>query len=196
MSEPQTPTAETHDRTEAAEAPVTSLAFRPAGPNDAVLIGRLVHEAFERGDETKLVGKLRTSDDFALELVATDGANILGHVQFTHVRRADGADTPSMVILAPLSVRPDMQRKGIGSALVEAALDRLRRDGIDMVMVLGDPAYYTRFGFSAALGEKFDTPWPGPEFMAMELREGAAISLGADDTPLKLTFPQALVAVG
>ncbi len=196
MSEPQTPPPATPNTPEAAEAPAPTLAFRPAGPNDAVLIGRLVHEAFERADETRLVGKLRTSDDFALELVATDGANILGHVQFTHARLVDSKEALSIVILAPLSVRPDMQRKGIGSALVEAALERLRHDRIDMVVVLGDPAYYTRFGFSAALGEKFDTPWPGPEFMAMELRDGAAASLKSGDAPVKLTFTEALVAAG
>ncbi|PTW62672.1 putative acetyltransferase [Breoghania corrubedonensis] len=167
-----------------------NLTFRPVGPNDAVLIGRLVGEAFERDNEARLVGALRISDDLVLELVASDGANILGHVVFSRATVSEGDTGLEIAILAPLSVRPDMQRAGIGSALVKEALERLKREDIDLVVVVGDPAYFTRFGFSAGLGEKFDTPWAGPNFLAMELKEGTS-----DRLPATLTFAAPLTAV-
>lgn len=168
----------------------TTLHFRPAGPNDAVLIGRLVTEAFKREDEARLVGALRTSDEFLLELVASDGINILGHLIFSRARITDGDTALQIAILAPLAVREDMQKTGIGTALVEEGLRRLKADGLDIVVVVGDPAYYARFGFSPGLGEKFDTPWQGPHFMAIELKEGAG-----ERVPATLTFAPALLAI-
>ena len=178
MSEPTTGTT----------APA-NLTFRPVGPNDAVLIGRLVGEAFERDTEARLVGALRISDDLVLELIASDGANILGHVVFSRASITDGDEGLAIALLAPLSVRPDMQKHGIGTALVREALERLKRENIDIVVVVGDPAYFTRFGFSPGLGEKFDTPWSGPNFLAMELSEGSS-----DRLPATLTFAKPLTA--
>lgn len=165
-----------------------NLTYRPAGPNDAVLIGRLLYEAFGRDQEARLVGALRTSDAVTLELVATDGFNILGHILFSQVQVTEGDTSLSIVMLAPLSVRPDMQRGGIGTALMEQGLERLKSEKVDIAVVVGDPAYYTRAGFSPALGEKFDTPWSGPNFLAIEISEGAG-----DRLPATLNFAQPLL---
>lgn len=165
------------------------LELRPAGPNDAVLIGRLLVDAFGRVDESRLVGTLRTRDDLLLEMVASDGMNILGHVLFSLATAGEGDAATRIAILAPLAVRPDLQRRGIGTKLVEAALKRLRAEDLDLAMVVGDPAYYTRFGFSPELGQALETPWLDAPVMAMELREGAARAL-----PATVTVPAPLAA--
>ena len=108
---------------------------------------------------------------------------------FSRATITEGDADLKIAILAPLSVRPDKQRTGIGTALVREALERLKREDYDVVVVVGDPAYYTRFGFSAGLGEKFDTPWAGPNFLAMELREGVS-----DRAPATLSFAAPLGA--
>ncbi|MDJ0930963.1 N-acetyltransferase [Breoghania sp.] len=167
MSEPQTP--------HGSQGP--DLKFRVIGPNDAVLVSRLVGEAFERNNEAHIVGALRISDDHLLELVASDGTNILGQVVFSKARVTEGDATFKIVVLAPLAIRPDMQR--IGTALVQEALKRLKRDNVDRVLAVGQPAYFVRFGFSADLGEKLDTRWSGPDLLALELTEGASNRLPA-----------------
>jgi putative acetyltransferase len=62
--------------------------------------------------------------------------------------------------LAPLSVHPDHQRKGIGSNLIHRGIEHLRREGVDLLWVYGDPDYYTRFGFSHTLGKALRPPYP------------------------------------
>ena len=68
---------------------------------------------------------------------------------------------------------PSRQNQGIGSKLIFEGLARAKRDGWRAMFVLGEPEYYKRFGFSAATAEKFETPYPKPYFMAMELTRHA-----------------------
>jgi putative acetyltransferase len=75
-------------------------------------------------------------------------------------------------------VRPDRQRRGIGGALIRAGLDRARGEGWEAVIVLGDPAYYPRFGFSAAQACHLAAPFSGEAFMALALRPGALDGVG------------------
>jgi predicted N-acetyltransferase YhbS len=79
----------------------------------------------------------------------------------------------SALALAPLAVLPDFQRRGLGAALVHAGLDHCRQRETDVVIVLGDPAYYGRFGFSAARAAGLESPYAGDSFQALELRPGA-----------------------
>ena len=72
-----------------------------------------------------------------------------------------------------MAVRPERQRRGIGTALVWHALQRAALAGADAAIVLGHPTYYPRFGFSAALAAKIASPFPGNAFMALELKPGA-----------------------
>jgi putative acetyltransferase len=71
--------------------------------------------------------------------------------------------------LAPLSVLPQWQRRGIGSALIEAALQRARAQECRAIFVLGDPDYYGRFGFRTDLAAGFSSPYAGPHFMVLSL---------------------------
>jgi putative acetyltransferase len=83
--------------------------------------------------------------------------------------------------LAPVSVTPDRQRSGIGSLLIRTALERATREGWNAVIVLGDPAYYTRFGFDAALASGFESPYAGPYLMALPLKGSLAVTSGRID---------------
>jgi putative acetyltransferase len=153
---------------------VPGVTIRAERPEDEDAVRRVEIEAFERADEADLVEALREGAAEFVSFVAVDGDEIAGHVLFTEVELEADADVEGLG-LAPLAVLPSHQSRGIGTALVEAALEHLAETGIDFVVVLGDPAYYERFGFVPAatygLGCVYDAP---PEaFQALELREGA-----------------------
>ena len=96
-------------------------------------------------NEAKIVERLRDAAALTVSLVATDVDRIIGHVAFSPVTvdgRSDG-----WFGLGPVAVVPDRQGHGIGSALIEAGLDQLRVRGSRGCVVLGEPAYYGRFGF-------------------------------------------------
>ena len=96
-------------------------------------------------NEAKIVERLRDAAALTVSLVATDDDRIIGHVAFSPVTvdgRSDG-----WFGLGPVAVVPDRQGHGIGSALIEAGLDQLRVRGSRGCVVLGEPAYYGRFGF-------------------------------------------------
>ena len=93
-----------------------------------------------------------------ISLVAIEDDEIIGHVVFSPVV-VDGADEYSGYILAPLAVLPDRQDKGVGSALVRHGIDRVTSAGAHIVFVYGDPAYYSRFGFSTDLARGFSPPY-------------------------------------
>jgi len=82
-------------------------------------------------------------------------------------------ETPEIkgAVLAPLAVRPEFQAKGVGSVLVRHGLKRLKSDGYDLVVVLGDPDYYSRFGFTPLLASQLKTPYDGPYLQALALSE-------------------------
>ncbi len=106
-----------------------------------------------------------------LSLVAETENALVGHILFTPVT-VDGV--AGGYILAPLAVSPTAQRGGIGKALIHAGLERLRQQAVPFVMVLGDPAYYSRSGFatSHAIRPPHDIPYP-EAWMALALVEGA-----------------------
>jgi putative acetyltransferase len=105
--------------------------------------------AFGRPDEADIVDRLREHARVYLGLVAIDGETIIGHILFTSVTLRGGGTPHTVMALAPMSVLPARQRRGIGSALVRAGLQACRAAGHDVVIVVGHPAYYPRFGSSA-----------------------------------------------
>lgn len=141
------------------------------GDGDAILA---VHDAAFGGPaEGRLVDGLRRDGNLLLSLVAVEENAIVGHIAFSRLRISDGAPDKA-VALAPLAVLPARQGRGIGVSLTENGLERLARAGETLVFVLGDPAYYGRFGFSAAAARPYGTPWPGDAFQALWL--GAPVS--------------------
>jgi putative acetyltransferase len=157
------------------------MILREETQEDTDAVRALVEAAFGQPLEAGLVGALRTSGEAVLSLVAEDGGRITGHILFSKLQAPERC-----LALAPLSVAPERQGQGIGSALMRIGLARVRADGWRAVFLLGDPDYYRRFGFSVAAAEKFESDYPKPCFMALELAAGALDGAGR-----KVTFARA-----
>lgn len=160
--------------------------IRYARPADRPAIAQVVEAAFGQADEARLVERLRASGDALFELVSDDGGDVNGHILFSRL----WADSQHLyAALAPLAVRPGLQRAGVGSALVRASLDSAREFGAHGIIVLGHPAYYPRFGFSADAAAQVRSVYAGgPGFMALALEPGAF------DAPLSVSYPDAFSA--
>lgn len=132
------------------------IAIRRARPADADAV-RLVHErAFGQRAEADLVERLERDGDAALSLLAETPEGIVGHVLLSRLE-TDGMEADIRALaLAPLGVVPERQRQGLGGRLVVEALTVADREGWQAVLVLGDPAFYGRFGFGAEAGAGFD----------------------------------------
>lgn len=151
------------------------IRIRSELPEDVEAIYSLNQEAFEGIAEANLVNNLRTSNAMILSLVAIKNNEIVGHIAFSPVTIESDQATVNAVGLAPMAVSPEFQRSGIGSQLVEEGLNRIRTAEHDLVVVLGHPEYYPRFGFVPAkkYGIRWEQDAPEEAFMIKELREGA-----------------------
>jgi putative acetyltransferase len=151
------------------------LVIRPETPEDSAAIRSVNQEAFEDSTEANLVEKLHSRQAYTLSLVATDGDKVIGHILFSPVTIESKDTSFGVVGLGPMAVLPSQQRKGVGSQMVRAGLKECRRLGHEIVVVLGHPDYYPRFGFVPAskYGIKCEYDVPDDAFMVMELRPGA-----------------------
>ncbi len=136
---------------------------------DIDAIRRLNRLAFGGPFEAGLVDRLRSEELVLSSLVADEGDAIVGHILFSDLSVTIDGWRVHAAALAPMAVEPQRQRQGIGSALVRAGLAAVARRSVEAVFVLGHPAYYTRFGFSAALAARLTSPYGGEAFMAIEL---------------------------
>ncbi|KIV73667.1 MULTISPECIES: GNAT family N-acetyltransferase [Bacillus] len=135
-----------------------------------------LNEEFSDKKEHELVKRIRECDAFIPELsiVAVD-EEIVGHIMLSKITiEQDGATVDSLA-LAPVSVAPSHQKKGIGGKLITAALEKAKELGYGSVVVLGHPEYYPKFGFKKASEWNIKAPFEVPEevFMVMELTENA-----------------------
>jgi putative acetyltransferase len=124
---------------------------RTEQPADIETITRLTETAFRdrpyaSGTEQIIVNALRRHGQLTISLVAVDGEDIVGHVAISPVTLSSGV--AGWYGLGPISVWPERQRQGIGSTLMRAALAELRRRETRGCVLLGDPGYYHRFGFT------------------------------------------------
>jgi putative acetyltransferase len=129
--------------------------IRPESPADAPAIFAVTEAAFRSaahsaGTEQFIVNALRRAGALTVSLVAEVDGSVIGHVAISPVTVSDGA--PGWYGLGPISVLPLHQRSGVGSQLMQAALQALRERGAAGCMLVGDPGYYRRFGFKAATG--------------------------------------------
>lgn len=140
--------------------------LRSATTNVAPAI-RTVHvAAFGQPAEADLVQALVDGGFAEISLVASDADRITGHVLLSRLQSPQRS-----LALAPLAVVPSHQKQGLGSALTRAAIEQARMQGWSAIFVLGDPAYYTRFGFSLAAARPFPCPYAGAHFMALLLTD-------------------------
>jgi putative acetyltransferase len=165
-----------------------AVRFPPAGDDpirvrfeqatDHPAVDDLVAAAFGRRDEADAVAALRGGSDI-VSMIAVQAGEVVGHVMLSPV--FVGGST-SALGLAPLAVRPDRQRRDIGSELVRAALEACRERGDPAVFVLGDPAYYSRFGFVDArpFRLRFHEPVAVGAFQVIELSPGGLTGLSGE----------------
>jgi putative acetyltransferase len=140
---------------------------------DDAAIRRLNDDAFGGTYESRLIEDLRAARLDAVELIAVEDDQIVGHILFSVLATSVDRHAVPALALAPMAVRPDRQRRGIGSALVRAGLDLARERDWRAVIVLGHTGYYPRFGFSAVLARPLKAAFSGDTFMALELAPGA-----------------------
>ena len=146
------------------------MTIRPERPEDVAAIRELTHAAFGRELEALIPERVRATDRFVpeLSLVAEEDGEVVGHVLLSEF----DLGATRVLQLGPLSVAPERQRRGIGSALVHEALARADARGEPLVLLEGDPAYYGRFGFrpAAELGIEAPEGVPARYFQAVPLQ--------------------------
>jgi putative acetyltransferase len=144
--------------------------LRAARAEDDAAIARVVDAAFGGPAESAIILGVRAEGRSVVDLVAENGGAIVGHVLFSHMTCEPAV---FVVGLAPLAVAPDRQGQGIGQALSREGLRLCRELGAVGAVVLGDPNYYSRFGFSAEMARPLRSPYAGsPAFQAVELVHG------------------------
>jgi putative acetyltransferase len=141
--------------------------------DDRAAIHALIRAAFGRLAEAVVVDRLRADGDSVISLVAIDHDLTVGHVMLSKMKAPFKA-----LGLAPLSVRPDRQRLGVGSLLVGEALTWARGGEWDAVFVFGDPGFYRRFGFDPELAIGFSSLHAGPHFMVLPLKNSLPVRTG------------------
>jgi putative acetyltransferase len=141
---------------------------------DQAAVRRVNQLAFGQDDEAGIVDALRHGGHARLSLVAEVGGAVVGHILFSDLPiLTDGGTIPALS-LAPMAVLPEHQKQGIGSALIRRGLEACQAQGHRIVVVLGHPHFYPRFGFSAEMARPLLSPFGGREaWMALELVPGA-----------------------
>lgn len=148
------------------------IELRPAEPMDHAGVFEVETAAFGQEDEARLAERLRARGEADFECVARAHGEVVGHILFSPLLLARQQETLRGSALAPLAVRPDWQKRGVGSALVRMGLEFCASRGVDVVVVVGEPAYYSRFGFDSELGRLLEAPFPYPYLQVVELESG------------------------
>lgn len=161
-----------------------NICIRPSQARDLPRIIELNLLAFLTAGEGSLVQALESGGHSRLSLVAED-TNIIGHILFSEIEILQSRNVTKALSLAPMCVIPGRQRLGIGSALVREGILKCRAMGYPGIFVLGYPEFYRKFGFNHEVTKKFECPYSGPAFMALELSTGSL--LGKEG---KLAYPE------
>ena len=140
------------------------MIIRSESPGDIVGIRFVEEAAFLQSAEADLVDDLRAAGDSVFSLIAVEGETVTGHAMFSRLQ----APFPALA-LGPVAVLPDRQRMGVGSRLIREVIARSEAAGWQGIFVLGDPAFYRRFGFDVGKASGFISPYAGPRLMALPL---------------------------
>lgn len=159
------------------------IQIRQEQQEDHQQIRKLVKEAFTHaehsdGDEHNLIERIRHSSDYIpeLSLVAVSGDIVLGHIMFSKI----SVGQSDAIALAPLAVRADWHRKGIGKLLVTAGHRQAREMGYYCSVVLGNPGYYSKFSYEKASNHGIIAPFEVPDdyYMVCKLDKNCDIPKG------------------
>jgi putative acetyltransferase len=138
---------------------MSMMSIRAATPKDRAAIRLVEEHAFGQQAEAGLVDAVVAGGDVVLELVAEEEGSVVGQILFSRLYVDDGRRRFPAVALAPLAVEPSFHGSGIGGALVREAHLRLRQAGETLSIVLGEPAYYGRFGYSHARAAGYESDY-------------------------------------
>jgi putative acetyltransferase len=157
-----------------------ALVIRPETSEVRDAIREVNRLAFGGNDEARLVDALRDGGYVQVSLVAEENARVVGHILFSRLPVMTAEGTVEALALAPMAVIPTHQRQGIGSMLVREGLRACTEAGHQIVVVVGHPEFYPRFGFSAERAERLKSPFSGPAHMALELMPGVMDGIEGD----------------
>ena len=154
---------------------MSGWSIRDERPEDTERVHTIQEAAFGQPDEADLVDVLRGGAKPQLSLVAERAGELVGHVFFSPVSIEGALAAPPCAGLAPVGVLPTEQGRGAGCALVQEGLSRSRYIGWKAVFLLGNPAYYQRFGFvlAAPRGFHYESDANDPSFQMIELEPAA-----------------------
>jgi len=151
------------------------IEIRPECSSDVTAIHLVNAAAFQQENEARLVDQLRDQGGLTLSMVCIQDDQIIGHIAYSPVVvEFDDGDSLQALALAPVAILPEHQNSGVGTHLIQVSLDILKAQGHHLVIVLGHPDYYPRFGFKPASGFNIRSPYPVPDeaFMLLELTAG------------------------
>ena len=154
------------------------IGIRAESAEDFESIDALLNAAFGRSDEAQIMRRLRQLPDLILALVAESHGEVVGHVAFSRLAAISASGTVQLACLAPMAVRPDRQRKGIGAALIVRGIEMVRERRFPAMVVVGDPVYYDRFGFKVEAAALLECPYSGPYLQALDLTPGTLSAMG------------------
>ena len=130
-------------------------------------IEHLLLAAFPTSFECRLLQQIREDEDAVYSLLAVDATGVIGHALFSRLFAPATA-----LALGPVAVMAERRRRGIAAALIQAGIDRAKTEGWAAVVVLGDPRYYRRFGFSQDAVRGMSCRYAGPGLMGLSLARG------------------------
>jgi putative acetyltransferase len=169
------------------EPQIGPVVMRMEQPTDAPQIRDLLEASFPGHGEALLVDRLRSAGDIVLSLVAEDGGIVIGYIAFARITVEGDAAPFSAVALAPLAVYSDYQSQGVATQLVREGHACLAFLGETLSVVLGEPQYYGRFGYSNRRVAGFENEYQSPYLMGL--------SFGAAPWEGRLVYPPAFGAL-
>ncbi|GAA0464234.1 N-acetyltransferase [Parasphingorhabdus litoris] len=147
------------------------MLLRPEKSCDEESIFAVNAAAFETDAEARLVDMLRSDKDLLFSHVAEKNGAIIGHIALSPMDAIADQQPIRALGLGPVAVSPELQHDGIGSHLVRTAIKWAKAQDWQLIILLGNPRYYSRFGFSVEDAKPFDSPFAGPYFQALWLDE-------------------------
>lgn len=144
---------------------INKLIIRPEKQLDYRAIAKVHNLAFKQEDEAKLVERIRASNLYIpqLSLVAEIDNKIIGHIMFSYIDLVDDQESIKVLALAPISVLPEYQNRGVGSELIKKGVEIAANLSAPLIIVLGYFEFYSRFGFVPSVNYGIEIPFPVPK---------------------------------